>query len=122
MPWIAGKVAKFDNTGADTEEFKAELINEGGANEGIQERRAELVDRLQQAGQKKPASGGQKEEEHYWKEWFSIVDKHAKNSTLKYEWWSQNKVDEAGILSLEGAKAVNETGTNDANAEVVGKQ
>merc|ERR1719261_2096204 len=116
-PWIAGKVTNAGAAGqGDQEEFKPdeEAFREGGANQGIQDRRHELVERMQE--------GGNKPEEHYWKEWFSIVDRHAKNSTLRYEWWSASKVDEAGILSLEGAKAVNEGGKDAASVEVIGQQ
>jgi len=124
-PWIAGKVTKGNDEGGDDEEFKPDAFNEGGANQGIQDRRNELIERLQDAGEKKKAAAGgktNKPEEHYWKEWFSIVDRHAKNSTLKYEWWSNPKVDEAGILKLDGAKAITEGGAGSNNTEEIGKQ
>jgi len=123
-PWIAGKVTQLQGEAEKEDgEFKPDMDGEGRANAGIQDRRNELVERLQEAGSKnKPAKSSKegKDEEHYWKEWFSIVDRHAKNSTLKYEWWGQNKVDEAGILSLEGAKAVQDTANTDSN--VLGQQ
>jgi serine/threonine protein kinase len=121
-PWIKGQCTAPGDTGGQ-EEFKpdADAFNEGGANHGIQDRRQELVERLQDA--KKPGQKGKQQEEHYWKEWFSIVDRHAKNSTLKYEWWSHSKVDEAGILSLDGAKAINDAqGNSAAGVEEIGKQ
>jgi len=125
-PWIAGKVvAPTAGQGGDQEEWKPdeEAFKEGGANQGIADRRHELVERMQEGNVKKP-KGANKPEEHYWKEWFSIVDRHAKNSTLKYEWWSHHKVDEAGILSLEGAKAVNDgaVGANAGSADLIGQQ
>jgi len=122
-PWIAGKVVAVDASDADAAEFKPDDFNEGGANQGIQDRRNELVERLQDQGEKKKAgaAGKAKPEEHYWKEWFSIVDRHAKNSTLKYEWWSSPKVDEASLLSFDGAKAITEGNSNN-NSEVVGTQ
>jgi len=119
MKWIASKVTAVPVQDAQEEEFKPDAdFHDEGANAGIQDRRNELVERLQeqQAGQKKPAkSGDKKEEEHYWKEWFSIVDRQAKNSTLKYEWWSQPKVAEEGILNMEGAKSVSESATSDTS-------
>lgn len=125
-PWIVKKVSAADlgAQSADAEEWKPDdaAFREGGANDGIQNRRHELVERMQDAGQKKqPASKANKPEEHYWKEWFSIVDRHAKNSTLKYEWWSHSKVDDAGILSLEGAKAINKD-NQIASTAVIGQQ
>merc|ERR1719162_1173323 len=121
--WIAGQVTvgSSETGGAEDGEFKPDAdFNENGPNAGIQDRRQELMERIKESGQKKPP-GEKKEEEHYWKEWFSIVDRHAKNSTLKYEWWSEKKVDEAGILSLEGAKSLNEAG-GAANVSALDKQ
>lgn len=120
-PWISGSVTQTGECEAPDAGWKPDEFNEGGANEGIQERRQELVERLHQQGKKTENKSAPKEEEHYWKEWFSIVDKHAKNSTLKYEWWSQNKVDEAGILSLNDAITVNEGGVTDTS-DVIGQQ
>jgi hypothetical protein len=120
--WIKG-AAGTSHVDDNSEEFKpdADAFAEGGANHGIQERRADLMERMQEAGQKKnkPADG-KKPEEHYWKEWFSIVDRHAKNSTLRYEWWSQSKVDESKILNTDGAKASQEGKSN--QTQVVGDQ
>mmetsp|Transcript_123867 Transcript_123867/g.231814 ORF Transcript_123867/g.231814 Transcript_123867/m.231814 type:complete len:774 (+) Transcript_123867:158-2479(+) len=133
-PWVASKAAnqnidKNAAVGGD-EAVDADAFAEGGANQGIQERRHELIERLQDNQKKRNSqrSGNRKSgqgapEEHYWKEWFSIVDRHAQNSTLRYEWWPHTKVDEANILSLQGAKAVNDLGKQDkASTTVIGQQ
>jgi len=125
-PWIAGKAGGATAGTGEEEEFKPDdAFNDEAANAGIQDRRNELVERLQEAGTKKAKPAGDaknKPEEHYWKEWFSIVDRHAKNSTLKYEWWPAAKVQESGIFSLEGSKATQEGNSNAASIEVIGTQ
>mmetsp|Transcript_126589 Transcript_126589/g.218421 ORF Transcript_126589/g.218421 Transcript_126589/m.218421 type:complete len:767 (-) Transcript_126589:152-2452(-) len=128
-PWVASKAKQNIDSGAalgGDEKMDVEAFQEGGANHGVQERRNELVERLQEnqkkrSSQKSGSKGTAGPEEHYWKEWFSIVDRHAQNSTLRYEWWAQAKVDEAGILSLDGAKAVNDK-ADKASTSVIGQQ
>jgi serine/threonine protein kinase len=104
--WISGKVS---HTGGDTDdkEWKPEIEKDDNAAAGVGERRNEIVERMQEGKDAKANKAKPKGEEHYWKEWFSIVDRHAKNSTLKYEWWSQSKVQTEGVLNSEGAKAIN---------------
>jgi len=76
-----------------------------GANDGIQERRRELMERLnnEQKGKTDKASVKKTEaQQHYWAKWFTIVDKHSPGSTLKFEWWGDQKVASSGILKLDG--------------------
>jgi hypothetical protein len=94
-------------------------MKEIGANQGIQERRQELVDRLHEVKkEKKPVTRA-----HYYGEWFSLVDRRAKNSTLMYEWWSKSKVDKEGFLKLPGALIANEgKNTGTLTTEVIERQ
>jgi len=121
--WLASEGGSNSHSADDDPEFKPAPEFKEAVNHGVGDRRQELVERMQE--QKKPGaqSGTKKPEEHYWKEWFSIVDRHAKNSTLKYEWWSQSKVDEAGVLALDGASKMQGadagTGKDDKASEKV---
>jgi len=119
--WIAAKVkgGSVDDKNAPEENADGEVMREQGANQGIQERRNELVERLQESKkEKKPAARA-----HYYGEWFSLVDRRAKNSTLMYNWWSKDKVEKLGVLNLEGAKLVNEgQNTSSATTEVIERQ
>lgn len=74
-----------------------------GANDGVAERRRELLERLNNEQQGK--SGVKKKNapsQHYWAKWFTIVDKHQAGSTLKFEWWDESKVQSSGILRFDG--------------------
>lgn len=117
MPWIKNKATSAGASQAsDGEEFKPDLDRAGEGNEGIQDRRKELIDRMEQGAEKKRKSGAA--EEHYWKEWFSIVDRHAQNSTLKYEWWSQEKVKEHGLLDMEKYAAITDDNVKTSKEEI----
>jgi serine/threonine protein kinase len=74
-----------------------------GANVNQNERRQELIDRMQEGGQRKDPKR-KKPEHHYWAKWFTIIDKHAPGTTLKFEWWDQSKVTQERILVMEGVK------------------
>lgn len=119
-PWIKADGSSAASKHEDDPDFKPAAEFKETVNHGVQDRRQELVERLQE--QKKPGERDKKKpEEHYWKEWFSIVDRHAKNSTLKYEWWKPEQVEEAKILSLDGAtkKVDGAAGKDDKAAEKV---
>jgi serine/threonine protein kinase len=97
-----------------------------GADDGVAERRRELLERLNKDHQDKGQKGGKKKtpaSQHYWAKWFTIVDKHQAGSTLKFEWWDENQVNKTGILKFEGTLA--KGGANDQigkSPELVGKQ
>jgi len=114
--WISGKVSS-EGVQEDSTDFKPEIEKDDDAAAGVHERRNEVMERMQESKDAKNKAK-QKGEEHYWKEWFSIVDRHAKNSTLRYEWWSESKVNDNQVLSLEGAKAVNVNEANNEKANV----
>lgn len=106
---VGSEIVVTDTPGSE-EKWEADKtgLRENGVNEAVQERRRELVDRLENEKQSKDEKRIPKDKrqqiEHYWAEWFTIVDKHAANSTLKFEWWRQEKVESEGILNLTGAK------------------
>jgi len=81
------------------------------ANDGIAERRRVLMERLSREQKKKESKLGgtakskrQDDANHYWAKWFTIVDKHSPGSTLKFEWWADDKVNASDVLKLEGVQ------------------
>mmetsp|Transcript_63157 Transcript_63157/g.116299 ORF Transcript_63157/g.116299 Transcript_63157/m.116299 type:complete len:778 (-) Transcript_63157:56-2389(-) len=113
----------FNKTGSDGQE-KTGNMRVDGANDGVAERRRELLERLNneqegKKGGKKKASASQ----HYWAKWFTIVDKHQAGSTLKFEWWDENKVEKSGIMKFDGvAKSqAQDTDQIGKSPELVGK-
>jgi len=115
------------------------LIREFGADCGVKDRRFELVERLMNAGtkmskaasttvesSKSKAAGGS----HYWNENFSISDKRANDVSIRYEWWSPDKINNdlegipegGGVTKLETAGNVNAEAENKASETVIKKQ
>lgn len=108
-------------------------MKEFGADTGVKERRLELVDRLMNAGARVTKAAGntgasKDQENHWWKDTFDIVDRKNGNATVKYEWWSEDKV--ASLLEDSKAEAnqtrkisgTGQTGFNKASEAVVEKQ
>jgi len=130
--WMANKGRETNgDTGLDSMTSEVYKDNDAGKemkvndnDEGITERRRELLERLNQAeagkqGKKKKAAPSQ----HYWAKWFTIVDKHQAGSTLKFEWWDAGQVEKSGVLKFEGLKRT-EASDDDAlgrSPELVGK-
>lgn len=79
-------------------------MRQDGADDGVAERRRELLERMNGAEGKKDGAGKKKQaaSQHYWAKWFTIVDKHQAGSTLKFEWWDDPKVVSSGILKFDG--------------------
>jgi hypothetical protein len=126
-----GKGSEGDNMNQDSlgnreddEKPDANGMRVDGANDGVAERRRELLERMNnnnndqgKSGKKKPAPS-----QHYWAKWFTIVDKHQAGSTLKFEWWDDAKVQSSGILKFDGVKK-SQAADNDfgKSPELVGK-
>jgi len=100
----------------------------------IKERRAELVERLQDNHKDRGERGGGAAgggaaapapvptSKHFWKPSFTILDRHAGNVAFKFEWWSPARSDEAGINDMAGAHIVQEAAqAQPPPSDVVGK-
>mmetsp|Transcript_75881 Transcript_75881/g.180306 ORF Transcript_75881/g.180306 Transcript_75881/m.180306 type:complete len:769 (+) Transcript_75881:82-2388(+) len=80
------------------------LLRVDGANDGVQERRRELVDRLNDEQEDKKANKGPKKgksPQHCFTN-FTITDKRMPGTMLKFEWWDKGQVQRNGILNIEG--------------------
>jgi len=113
--WVAGKGAEQttpsveveDKTGDD--EINGDGMAEGGVNDGIKERRQELINRLnKEHAARKGESGTGKNAplENHTKKKFTVADKIVPGGKAMYEWWAEQQVkdekllDEAGLASL----------------------
>eukprot|EP00929_Paragymnodinium_shiwhaense_P111608 TRINITY_DN7992_c0_g1_i1.p1 TRINITY_DN7992_c0_g1~~TRINITY_DN7992_c0_g1_i1.p1 ORF type:complete len:841 (-),score=187.90 TRINITY_DN7992_c0_g1_i1:297-2819(-) len=102
-PWIAknGDAGKDAKTEPDDPSWTpdAEGIQAGakGANGAQQERRQELLDRMEQPN-KKPATSAAV----LWNNRFDVNDKRTGKS-LRYEWWPMPQVEEQRVIDLSGA-------------------
>lgn len=110
----------------DDEKPDANGMRVDGANDGVAERRRELLERMNNNNNEQQGKSGKKKpqpSQHYWAKWFTIVDKHQAGSTLKFEWWDDSKVQSSGILKFDGVKK-SQAADNDQfgkSPELVGK-
>jgi len=82
--------------------FQAE-VREAGANAGIKERRRELVERLQDASQRRPESRIYAASKEQLTKGFEVFNEHME-ATVKFEWWTPAQVQAANFY--DEAKAV----------------
>jgi len=106
--WVVTEEQAPDTSKVEELEPTENGLQEAGADEGVQARRKELLDRLENEKdcqeQRRVPKELRIQVEHYWAEWFAIADAFTANSTLKFEWWSEEKVEEEGILDLSAAQ------------------
>eukprot|EP00928_Gymnodinium_smaydae_P030565 TRINITY_DN22695_c0_g1_i1.p1 TRINITY_DN22695_c0_g1~~TRINITY_DN22695_c0_g1_i1.p1 ORF type:complete len:755 (-),score=174.66 TRINITY_DN22695_c0_g1_i1:255-2519(-) len=107
-PWCSadGGDANEDHKAENNEEFQPEGVLKEGACAAADERRKELVERLEDAERKKK---GDKEVLAIWSPKFAVSDAR-KGKTTRYEWWPKKKAEELigqgdTVSDLEGDKA-----------------
>eukprot|EP00929_Paragymnodinium_shiwhaense_P091909 TRINITY_DN517_c0_g2_i1.p1 TRINITY_DN517_c0_g2~~TRINITY_DN517_c0_g2_i1.p1 ORF type:complete len:781 (+),score=265.18 TRINITY_DN517_c0_g2_i1:145-2487(+) len=107
--WVAqGPAGEGDQKEDTSGGFTADTLREGGANGGQDERRKELIERLEKQAEKGSKTGTQMAV--LWGSRFDVHDKRTGKS-LRYEWWPQDKFNEQGVLDLTHAvKAGNDVG------------
>lgn len=79
--------------------FKPEGLNEGGPNAGVAARREELVDRMEG---KERGKRDRTVLAILRQPCFEVHNKHT-SRTLKYEWWSKQRVEQERVINMEGA-------------------
>lgn len=103
-PWVAKKAAGDTPAGGspqedstDGRELREELVNDG-----IKERRQELISRLNQENvARAQPSIVQPRRFHHLQPTFLLRDKGATGAKFAYEWWDSTRVTQAGLLDLE---------------------
>lgn len=105
--WIASKGRngehKVTNDTDDTTDAGTEQLAEANVNDGIKERRQELIKRLNKEHEQKDTQGRRtpKLQNHKVKK-FTIHDKIVQGGKAVYEWWGPEQVKVNNILELEG--------------------
>eukprot|EP00930_Biecheleria_cincta_P049505 TRINITY_DN346_c0_g2_i1.p1 TRINITY_DN346_c0_g2~~TRINITY_DN346_c0_g2_i1.p1 ORF type:complete len:772 (+),score=168.86 TRINITY_DN346_c0_g2_i1:43-2358(+) len=108
-PWVGAAASEVAaTTPAEALDFKPDIM-EKGPNKNVGERRRELVERLEKAAAKGASTPATSQlvappfADKVNKPSFDVLNK-AKGVTTTMEWWTESKVEESGILNLEGAK------------------
>mmetsp|Transcript_60680 Transcript_60680/g.159540 ORF Transcript_60680/g.159540 Transcript_60680/m.159540 type:complete len:780 (-) Transcript_60680:278-2617(-) len=106
-PWVSengrqlggGSSASLDDKDEGGQELREDVVNDG-----IKERRQELINRLNREhqvkgkeGKRSPGSGN-----HYMNKTFVLADKQIPGMKLTYEWWDGAKAKATGLLDPEG--------------------
>eukprot|EP00933_Yihiella_yeosuensis_P033266 TRINITY_DN27000_c0_g1_i1.p1 TRINITY_DN27000_c0_g1~~TRINITY_DN27000_c0_g1_i1.p1 ORF type:complete len:769 (-),score=217.56 TRINITY_DN27000_c0_g1_i1:132-2438(-) len=105
--WVAGKgrAVEHKTDGKDDEQpAEGSDIKEGDVNDGIKERRQELIKRLNKEHDVKldPKAGAKARLQNHKVKKFTIADKIVQGGKAVYEWWPQEQVKSNDILQLEG--------------------
>mmetsp|Transcript_174508 Transcript_174508/g.553940 ORF Transcript_174508/g.553940 Transcript_174508/m.553940 type:complete len:780 (-) Transcript_174508:217-2556(-) len=103
--WVAESTSREDGRiEACGDDEGTENLREENVNDGIKERRQELISRLNREDQlKRQADGGRikrASSRHYQQSSFTLVDKKIAGLKMAYEWWDQARVKDAKLLDL----------------------
>mmetsp|Transcript_40763 Transcript_40763/g.113317 ORF Transcript_40763/g.113317 Transcript_40763/m.113317 type:complete len:781 (-) Transcript_40763:100-2442(-) len=137
--WITGSTKKQvvdDNPGTDStssegghlrdhrpEDGPKPNLRQDCANDGVQERRRELMERLNNEHTRGRREGGTKKPEpsaHFLASWFTINDRNS-GCTFRFEWWDEAKVEATGIAHVEGVSKPLQEGEMDRSPQIVGQ-
>mmetsp|Transcript_59337 Transcript_59337/g.193545 ORF Transcript_59337/g.193545 Transcript_59337/m.193545 type:complete len:787 (+) Transcript_59337:86-2446(+) len=105
--WVAESTRREDGRIAarGDDEGTGNLRGEN-VNDGIKERRQELISRLNREDRLKRQAGGgpikRESSRHYQQSSFTLVDKKIAGMKMAYEWWDQARVKDAKLLDLDG--------------------
>mmetsp|Transcript_49402 Transcript_49402/g.141342 ORF Transcript_49402/g.141342 Transcript_49402/m.141342 type:complete len:777 (+) Transcript_49402:98-2428(+) len=122
--WICGNSTKQNEEdpveAANTSEDFGAGLHKDGADEGVTERRRELMDRLNKEHRRK--DGGRKSEpnQHLLAQWFTINDRNS-GCSFKFEWWDEQKVKTTGVANIEGTQKSSLPGELDRSPQIVGQ-
>lgn len=113
--------------------IEAPFHRESRANPGVEQRRLELIDRIQDV-QQRMSSGCRSSEltpltqEPYWKDIFYVPIRHPNSKVCKYEWWpldrAQKEIEGWTMMSQESdpmRKSNGSSGESGHSVEVIGK-
>jgi len=104
-PWIAGKFGKAQEAGdKPTEEEgdkEADGMVEAGVNDGIKERRQELIQRMNREADSRKGIATKKQLQNHKHKKFVVADKIVQGGKASYEWMSQDQVKKDRLLDFE---------------------
>jgi len=104
-PWIAGKFGKSPDGGdklAEEEGDKeADGMAEAGVNDGIKERRQELILRMNREADSRKGIATKKQLQNHKHKKFVVADKIVQGGKASYEWTSEDQVKKEKLLDFE---------------------
>eukprot|EP00930_Biecheleria_cincta_P095298 TRINITY_DN87279_c0_g1_i1.p1 TRINITY_DN87279_c0_g1~~TRINITY_DN87279_c0_g1_i1.p1 ORF type:complete len:771 (+),score=157.91 TRINITY_DN87279_c0_g1_i1:64-2376(+) len=107
--WVAGKgvnVVDVDISSKGNEQDTSETgegMAESGVNDGVKERRQELIKRLHKEAEiGKGGSSKAKQLQNHKHKKFTVADKIVQGGKAMYEWWPPAQVKQANLMELEG--------------------
>lgn len=118
--WVSENTKRVEETdsGGIDEKEASENLRTDDANDGIKERRQELINRLNREDQLKRSQGSTKKiaPQHYQQQAFTLADKQIPGVKMTYEWWSTSKVKAAKLLDIDSeGKSAAQRSTVDEN-------
>jgi len=122
-PWVAGKGAEVTDTSMDVGE-KADSedvgdgMTEGGVNDGIKERRQELINRLNKEHAARKGESTQAKTaplENHTKKKFTVSDKIVPGGKAMYEFWTEAAVKNEKLLDESGLESLPKDEETDIN-------
>mmetsp|Transcript_76031 Transcript_76031/g.181856 ORF Transcript_76031/g.181856 Transcript_76031/m.181856 type:complete len:765 (-) Transcript_76031:159-2453(-) len=104
-PWIAGKFGKVeDSNGANKEEEgdkDADGMAEAGVNDGIKERRQELIQRMNREAESRKGIATKKQLLNHKNKKFVVDGKIVQGGKASYEWWAEDQAKKDKLLDFE---------------------
>mmetsp|Transcript_11839 Transcript_11839/g.31935 ORF Transcript_11839/g.31935 Transcript_11839/m.31935 type:complete len:782 (-) Transcript_11839:162-2507(-) len=117
--WVQEQTGGDEPASGAAEKFEAEGLREGGANALQDERRKELIERLEKKHEKKDDSRGRQQLAIMMHpKRFEVLDRHT-GKAVRYEWWTLEKINQeiqdlsavSQVLSTEGEVGKVDVGT-----------
>jgi len=107
-PWIAGKqsVTQSGEKAGDEEADKdADGMMEAGVNDGIKERRQELIQRMNREAESRKGIATRKQLQNHKHKKFEVSDKIVQGGKASYEWMTGDKVKKDKLLDFDNMSA-----------------
>jgi len=108
-PWIAGKFGQTtagDNKPTEEEGDKeADGMVEAGVNDGIKERRQELILRMNREAESRKGISTKKQLQNHKHKKFVVADKIVQGGKASYEWMSEDQVKKDRLLDFDNKSA-----------------
>jgi len=108
-PWIAGKFGKppdgADKPAEEPDDHQADGMQEAGVNDGIKERRQELIQRMNREAESRKGNVTKRQLQNHKHKKFVVADKIVQGGKASYEWWSEDQAKKDKLLDFENLAA-----------------
>ncbi|CAJ1357773.1 unnamed protein product [Effrenium voratum] len=104
-PWIAGKFGKVEDSngkaGEEEGDKDADGMAEAGVNDGIKERRQELIQRMNREAESRKGIATKKQLQNHKHKKFVVADKIVQGGKASYEWWTEDQAKKDKLLDFD---------------------